>query len=121
MVIINKINLVSNYSKNIKDAIKISAKNNIGINKIKKHLIKFTKDKSLTQNEIIVTNIRHYEELKKTLIEVSNVIKGLDNNISSDLLSINIRQSLYHLGCITGNVTTDDLLGNIFSKFCIGK
>jgi len=59
--------------------------------------------------------------LSKTLVEIIAVMEGLNNGISGDLLAINIRQALHHLGLITGEVTIDDLLGNIFSKFCIGK
>ena len=77
----------------------------------------FKKDK----NETIVTNQRHYEQLKNTLNELELVIEGLNNGLSGDLLAINIKQSLFYLGLITGEVSTDDLLSNIFGKFCIGK
>ena len=69
----------------------------------------------------IVTNSRHYDLLCKTSIEIENVLKGIDNKISGDLLAIDIRQALQHLGELTGEVTNDEVLGNIFSKFCIGK
>ena len=60
-------------------------------------------------------------ELKLTLDEIDIIISGVENNITNDFLSSNIRQSLYHLGIITGEVTNDKILENIFGKFCIGK
>ena len=72
---------------------------------------------ALDNNKTIVTNQRHYEQLKNTLNELELVIEGLNNGLSGDLLSINIKQSLFHLGLITGEVSTDDLLSNIFGKF----
>ena len=68
-----------------------------------------------------MTNLRHYNELQLTLHEIHTIIEGMKKNISGDFLAINIRQALFHLGSITGEVTTDTLLGNIFKKFCIGK
>lgn len=69
----------------------------------------------------IVTNLRHYEALEKALAAIQNVNAGIENGITGDFLAIDIRHALHYLGEITGEVTTDDLLGNIFSKFCIGK
>ena len=81
----------------------------------------FVNVKDLSNNPTIVTNIRHYEELQLTLNEIKTIKNELDKNISGDFLAINIRQALFHLGSITGEVTTDTLLGNIFKNFCIGK
>jgi tRNA modification GTPase len=75
----------------------------------------------LHNNDTIVTNSRHYDSLLKALSEVQKVQQGLDANLSGDLLAIDIRQALYHFGEITGEITSDDLLGNIFANFCIGK
>ena len=69
----------------------------------------------------VVTNARHYESLQNTLGALNDVLTGVDNGISGDFLAMDLRQALHHLGTITGEITTDDLLGNIFSKFCIGK
>ena len=99
----------------------ISALKNTGIDKLKNKLISFYKSQKSSNNDTIITNVRHYNELKNTLTEINEIIKGLKNNISSDFLTINIRQALFHLGSITGEVNTDDLLANIFGKFCIGK
>ena len=73
------------------------------------------------KEDVVISNSRHYEALVKALREVEKVKEGLSENIASDLLSIDVKQALFHLGEITGSVTTDDLLGNIFSNFCIGK
>ena len=71
--------------------------------------------------DTIVTNIRHIEALTNAQSALDDVMRGIDNAISGDLLAQDIRMALHHLGEITGQITTDDLLGNIFSKFCIGK
>ena len=119
--VVNKIDL-NNEIKSINNGcLHISAKDNIGIDELKNKIFDFTNINALDNNNTIVTNQRHYEQLKKTLNELEIVIEGLDNELSSDLLAINIKQSLFHLGLITGEVSTDDLLSNIFGKFCIGK
>lgn len=77
-------------------------------------------DKFKTGNTI-VTNTRHYESLLETRKSLEDVLNGLDGGITNDFLALDIRQSLHHLGTITGEVSNDEILGNIFSKFCIGK
>ena len=121
LLVINKVDLNPQIKNNYKDAIFISAKKNKGINSLKESLLSFVNIKDLSHDQTIITNLRHYNELLLTLNEIDVIIKGLKDGITSDFLSINIRQALFHLGSITGEVTTDDLLGNIFSKFCIGK
>ena len=76
---------------------------------------------TLNSNQLVITNSRHYGVLVKALKEIDNVQEGIDSNLSGDLLAIDLRQALYHLGEITGQVSNDDLLGNIFANFCIGK
>ena len=120
LVVVNKIDLNA-VKEDLKHAIFISAKNNEGIETLKERLLTFVNTKELSNNETIVTNLRHYEELQLTLHEINTIINGLHKGISGDFLAINIRQALFHLGSITGEVTTDTLLGNIFGKFCIGK
>jgi tRNA modification GTPase len=119
--VINKIDLNEKVSSEINDAIYISAINQTGIEILKNRLCKLTNVNNLDTNNTVVTNQRHYEQLLKTIAELELVIKGLNDSLSSDLLAINIKESLYHLGLITGEVSSDDLLGNIFGKFCIGK
>jgi tRNA modification GTPase len=122
IVVVNKMDLNRNVANAIKekDYLLISAKNNEGISNLKKQLMDFS-DNSFLQNDTIISNSRHQQELSNTLAEINAIIDGLNTDISGDLLAVNIRQALYHLGLITGEVTTDDLLGNIFGKFCIGK
>jgi len=99
----------------------ISAKNNIGIEDLKSQLLSFVNTGALRNNETIVTNTRHYDSLLKALEEIQKVRFGLDSGLSSDLMAIDIKQALYYFGEITGEVTNDELLGNIFANFCIGK
>ncbi len=119
--VINKIDLNKNLDISTSEHILISAKENFGTDELKNRIFDFTNLHALENNNTIVTNQRHYEQLKKTLSELKIAIEGLNNGLSGDLLAINIKQSLFHLGLITGEVTTDDLLSNIFGKFCIGK
>ena len=120
LVVVNKIDLNA-VKEDLNHAIFISAKNNEGVETLKERLLTFVNTKELSNNETIVTNLRHYEELQLTLHEINTIINGLHKGISGDFLAINIRKALFHLGSITGEVTTDTLLGNIFGKFCIGK
>lgn len=99
----------------------ISAKEKIGIEDLKNQLMSFVNTGALRNNETIVTNSRHYDSLLKAFEEVQKVKFGIATNISSDLMAIDIRQALYYFGEITGQVTNDELLGNIFANFCIGK
>ncbi len=99
----------------------LSAKENIGVEELKDKLLQFVNTGALRNNETIVTNGRHYDSLLKALEEIEKVQLGLNDGLSGDLLAIDIRQALYYFGEITGEVTTDDLLGNIFANFCIGK
>lgn len=99
----------------------ISAKNKTGIEDLKKQLLSFVNTGALRNNETIVTNTRHYDALLKALEEIQKVKFGLQSGLPSDLMAIDIRQALYHLGEITGQVSNDELLGNIFANFCIGK
>lgn len=99
----------------------ISAKEHIGIDVLKKHLVHLFDTRTVNLTETIVTNARHAEALRHTNVALIKVLDGLNNNVSGDFLAMDIRQALHYLGTITGDISTDDLLGNIFSKFCIGK
>ena len=107
-------------TKNTK-IITISAKNKEGIEDLKNQLMSFVNTGALRNNETIVTNTRHYDSLLKALEEIQKVKFGLQSGLSSDLMAIDIKQALYYFGEITGEVTNDELLGNIFANFCIGK
>jgi tRNA modification GTPase len=119
--VINKIDLNSSIKNQLQDIVYISAKEKKGLEKLKNEILDFTNLNSLSNNNTIITNQRHFDQLNKTLNELDIIVDGLSNDLSSELLSINIKQSLFHLGLITGEVSTDDLLANIFGKFCIGK
>nr|WP_299417703.1 tRNA uridine-5-carboxymethylaminomethyl(34) synthesis GTPase MnmE [uncultured Emticicia sp.] len=113
----NKIDLA--VQKENFDGIQISAKNNIGIDALKTAIV--TKAKVKKQADTMLTNLRHYEHLVKASEALTEVLNGLDVGITGDFLAQDIRLSLHHLGEITGAISSDDLLANIFSKFCIGK
>ena len=112
----NKLSII-NYQL----VIEISAKEKLGIDDLKNKLLSFVNTGVLRNNETIITNTRHYDSLLKALEEIQKVKFGLQSNLPSDLMAIDIRQALYYFGEITGEVTNDELLGNIFSNFCIGK
>jgi tRNA modification GTPase len=99
----------------------ISAKEKLHIDDLKNKIYSTAIKDQLSGDETLVTNIRHLEALQKTEQALIRVLGGIDGSITSDFLSMDIKQALHYLGEITGAVTTDDLLENIFSKFCIGK
>lgn len=125
-VIINKTDLLSDteiteLQSQIVNVILISAKKKLGIIELKEELTQLANIGAISNNQTIVSNSRHFEALNNALSAIKEVHKGIDNQISSDLFAIDIREALHHLGLISGEVTTDDLLGNIFANFCIGK
>jgi tRNA modification GTPase len=100
----------------------ISALNGENLDDLKDRLLSAVKSGELKPGEdTIVTNIRHYDNLMKTRDALHDVLNGIDNGVTGDFLAMDIRQALHYLGEITGEITTEDLLDNIFSKFCIGK
>lgn len=130
IVVVNKIDLISEAEVNqIRQQLKelnvklatISAKEKSGIDTLKAELLSLVNTGALRNNETIVTNTRHYDSLLKALEEIQKVKWGLDSGLSSDLMAIDIRSALHYFGEITGEVTNDELLGNIFANFCIGK
>ena len=88
---------------------------------IKEALLQLIQADRLQSGQTIVTNARHYEALIRAKQSLEEVKQGLENKLSGDLLSVDIRQALDAIGSITGTITSDDLLGNIFANFCIGK
>ena len=99
----------------------ISAKNKENISFLKETLFAMTAQGVVKQEGTIITNARHYGTLLQVLKSLRDIKAGLDNNISEDLISLDIRTCLHYLGEITGEITTEDKLDYIFSKFCIGK
>lgn len=122
----NKVDLlddsqIDQLKEEIPKTIFLSAKHKTGISSLEKKLLSLIDSGSLGGDDTVVTNSRHYDALLKALEEIQKVKEGMEVGLASDLMAIDIRQALFHLGEITGSVTTDDLLGNIFSNFCIGK
>ncbi|MDT0651478.1 tRNA uridine-5-carboxymethylaminomethyl(34) synthesis GTPase MnmE [Autumnicola edwardsiae] len=131
LIVINKIDLLNESEiREIKNKLNgieganlllLSAKTGSGVEELKDKLLDFVNTGALRNNNTIVTNSRHYNALLSALEEINKVQDGLNANLSGDLLAIDIRQALHHFGEITGEITNDDLLGNIFTNFCIGK
>lgn len=123
IVLINKTDKIdfSNFqeAKQLK-IIGISAKNKIGLQEIEDSLLAYVQQFNI-QSSSIVTNSRHIEAFNNSLAALQQILFGFENDIPTDLISIDVRDALYHLGSITGEITNDELLGNIFGKFCIGK
>ena len=99
----------------------ISAKAGLGIDELKQKLVELITGDFNMANETIVSNVRHFDALKRTATSLEKAKFDLENNITADWVAMDIRQAMYDLGTITGDISTDDLLGNIFAKFCIGK
>jgi tRNA modification GTPase len=99
----------------------ISAENHIGLDKLRKRLARIFEKRGVTDEGVIITNVRHFEALQHVAESLGRVIIGLDESLPDDLIAIDIRQAIHYLGEITGEITTDEILGNIFKNFCIGK
>lgn len=130
ILVFNKSDLLSPAELEIKqqllsditaDRLYISAKQQSNTEILKQHLIQAAALPEVSQNDVIVTNVRHYEALSKAHESIIRVINGLEMNISGDFLSQDIRECMHYLGEITGEISNDEILGNIFSRFCIGK
>ena len=125
LLVRNKVDL-KNENKNLlndlkgTEVIEISATDSNSVSRLKNRLVKEI-DILNPYNDVIISNSRHYEALIKALKAIEEVNKGLKENISGDLLSVDIRRSIEYLAEITGEITNDDVLKNIFANFCIGK
>ncbi|MFT6501380.1 MAG: tRNA modification GTPase [Crocinitomicaceae bacterium] len=117
-MVANKVDLTSGTSN---EGIQISAKNGDYIDVLKSKLVDEVKGDFNMANETIVSNARHYDALIKTAVALEKADEGLETQVTADFVAMDIRQAMFELGTITGDISTDDLLGNIFSKFCIGK
>ena len=115
------VDYIENEFKEFKDMLFISAKERINIDELKHRFVTLFDNKMVNVTETIVTNARHAEALRYTNVSLLRVLEGLNNNVTGDFLAMDIRQALHYLGTITGEISTDDLLSNIFSRFCIGK
>ena len=121
LIIGNKADLAGPSTKKVDTDLYISAKDKSGITELKQAFINKVLDKTLASQNTIVANIRHYEALKNAYNSLDKVLEGIDALITTDLIAFELRQALEYLGEISGEVTNDEILGNIFSKFCIGK
>ena len=99
----------------------VSAINKMNIPHLKDKLYEAVISDKVSLDETIVTNARHFQALQRADQSLADVLKGMDQHVTSDFVAMDIRQALHHLGEITGEISTDDLLGNIFANFCIGK
>lgn len=129
-LVINKIDKVDddqlNHVEIISDEysipyIPISAKKDINIDQLTNYLTQTVKASNSAENDVVITNLRHYEALTNAEESINRVIDGIEKKISGDFLAQDIRECLYFLGSITGNISNDEVLGNIFKNFCIGK
>lgn len=124
LILVNKADLMADAQRKAFEALDvvfISAKEKQGIDELKITLLEQVNLHHINTSETLVTNIRHVEALKQTEHALQRVLANVDNPVTSDFLAMDIKQALHYLGEITGTVTTDDLLENIFTKFCIGK
>jgi len=124
IIVANKVDIVANkrsLSEVEMPLIFLSAKEGVGIEELKQQLVELVTGDFNISTDTIVSNARHYDALVRTAHSLEKAQYDLDNNITADFVAMDIRQAMYDLGTITGDISTDDLLGNIFSKFCIGK
>ncbi len=126
ILIANKIDLMEEIPHHFRELVEwetifVSAKRKENINLITDSLLDSVNLSSQEENHAMVTNSRHYEALAQAAKAVEAIKDGLEQHVSGDLLSIDLRRALHHLGTITGQVTSDEILGEIFGKFCIGK
>ena len=125
ILVANKIDQLEEVPGHLKDLLEletvfVSAKRKENIHLLAETLVNHVKNDRLN-DDILVNNSRHYEALSRALEAIETVEQGFRNQLPTDLIAIDLRQALYHLGSITGEVTSDEILGNIFGKFCIGK
>ncbi|MCB9232094.1 MAG: hypothetical protein H6581_10545 [Bacteroidia bacterium] len=115
-------NLFERFQKTIPGhELAISAKENNGIDQLKAALLQAGVGSSNAEENVIISNLRHYQALRAATASLSEAENAILAGLSQELVAIDIRHAIHHLGSITGEITTDEVLGNIFSKFCIGK
>ena len=122
LVVFNKIDSNPNFELNVEgsNALRISAKEGSGISELRSWLVESFAP-LLNESDTVVTNARHFESLRLAALSLEEVLNGMNLGVPSDLLTVDIRKTLYHLSEITGSISADDILHSIFGKFCIGK
>jgi tRNA modification GTPase len=118
IAVANKIDL---SDKSALADIQLSAKTGEGLDQLRRLLVDSIKTGSVKSGDVVVTNARHLQALKATGIALDAALHGIESGLSGDLVSSDIREALHQLGSITGEISAEELLGNIFGKFCIGK
>jgi tRNA modification GTPase len=130
ILVFNKIDKITSEEKEVLshlfspfegERIFISAKDHTNIQELENALIRAAQIPELHPGDVVVNNIRHYEALQKALSAIQRVIESMETGVTSDFLSRDIRECMFYLGEITGQISNDEVLGNIFGKFCIGK
>ena len=121
IIVANKIDLKKNLKEINKNHFKTSLNNKESIEDLKKLIYNLFEKQNIYNSDIVISNSRHFEALKLAHDELIKVENGLVENKSGDLIAMDIRQILYYIGSITGEISSDELLGNIFANFCIGK
>ena len=130
ILVFNKIDKITNEERDVltelfecfeSERIYISAKKKINTRELQNALVKAAQIPEIQAGDVVVSNLRHYEALQKALDAIRRVINGLDSGISNDFVSQDIRECTHYLGEITGDISTDEVLGSIFQNFCIGK
>jgi tRNA modification GTPase TrmE len=130
ILVFNKIDKIGNEEREVlnqlfeqfeEERLYISAKNKINTDELQQALVKAAQLPEIHPGDVVVNNVRHYEALQKAHSAIGRVIAGLGSGISGDFLSQDIRECIHFLGEITGQISNDEILGNIFGKFCIGK
>lgn len=119
--VVNKIDITTSSDCSENNRLYISAKQGIGIDNLRTRLREIMDTSKLNASSVVVSNMRHYSALKSASDALSDARRGIDSNTPSDLLSEEIRRVVHHLGEITGEITTTDILHSIFAHFCIGK
>lgn len=119
--VINKIDTATSTKETDDKLLYISAKNGIGIDVIRQRLREITDTSQLSAGSIVVSNMRHYAALRSAREALDDARRAMNNSLPTDLISEDLRRVIHHIGEITGDITSDDILQNIFSKFCIGK
>ncbi len=120
-IVVNKIDLPEAIESTKVLGIAVSATQGTGLDELRGHMLKAVGKDLADSSQVLLTNARHYDALGHTDQALLRVQRGIDAGLPADLLAVDLRDALYHLGSITGDVAGDEILGNIFSRFCIGK
>ena len=112
--------LIKKEFKKLPTPLSISTNEKESINKLKSLLVE-TINEIAGDSQTIVTNVRHHNSINKSLKDIQSVKKAMKNNVSGDLISVDLNSAIYSLGEITGEIDSDEVLGNVFQNFCIGK